>query len=398
MTKYVRGYTGMRHMSSVAGPLFEDDDFEQRLDSIPYLLGVKNGVVDLRTGKLRERREEDFLYRLVNVNYDEDAESSLIEDTVLQMMAEDTNMVEFLQKLLGYGLTGEVSEEIFPVFTAGGRNGKGVLLQTIKLIMGDFYRDVNKGLIVEHRMANGDAERGKLLGSRLVVFNELQSGDKLLASEVQLLSGGDGIPAKQLYQNPITISPRHLCLLSTNHMPEVSEVIPALMERLLCVPFPVHFKDLEHGEQPTAFSRQRDNDLKKKLAQSHHLEGVLKWMVQGAVKWYATRDLKRNAPEKVKEFSRKYFEEQDKVSSFIRQRCEVKESFSVSTSEFMHELNDWLSQEDHPRVSAKSLSSTMQRKGFAKRQTWTGRINAMSYIGLRIMYNDSFDAFGDTDS
>lgn len=385
VVKYVRGYTGMRHVSSIAGPLFEAPEFEQRLDSKPFLLGVQNGVVDLHTGTLRERRDDDCIYRLIPIDYDPDADSSFMQSTVHQIMAEDDEMTEFLQKLLGYAITGEVSEEIFPVFTAGERNGKGVLMQLLSTVMGDFFRDMNKGLIVEHRMSNGDAERAKLLGSRIAVFNELAEGEKLLASEVQILSGGDGIPAKQLYKNPITIQPRHLCILATNHMPELNEVIPALMERMLCIPFPVTFRDLEPEEMPTRFLRQRRNDLKEALR--NNISGVLKWLVEGARKWYETRDLKRNAPQKVKAFSRAYFFEQDRLAAFIQHRCERHESFKVSSSQFLNELNDWLAADGHRKMSAKSICAQMKAKGISKEQKWVDGKNVMSFVGIRIKYD-----------
>lgn len=151
------------------------------------------------------------------------------------------------------------------------------------------------------------------------------------------------------------------------------------------------FKDLEAGEESSLYLRQRDNGLKSKLRDN--LEGVLKWLVCGAVKWYASRDLKKRAPEKVKEFSRSYFEEQDKVACFIKNECETGAEYSVSTSDFTYELNDWLSADNHPRVSAKSLSATMQRKGFPKKQVWTDKRNVMSFVGIRLKRGRTGEVF-----
>ena len=79
------------------------------------------------------------------------------------------------------------------------------------------------------QVANSDAEHGKLLGARVAVFNELEPGEKLKTSEVQLLSGGDGVPATPKYRDPMTIEPRHLCILTTNHMPQLAEVVVAII-------------------------------------------------------------------------------------------------------------------------------------------------------------------------
>jgi len=396
--KYIRGYNGQRSVTAIASPNFEDPFFEEKLDNIPYLLGVRNGVVDLRTGRLRERKEADNLFRILDVDYLPDADSSLLEETVRQIMAEDDEMIEFLHKLFGYAITGDVSEEIFVIFTAGGRNGKGVLMQATEYVMGPFFKNMNKGLIVEHRMANGDAERGQLKGSRIAAFNEIEGGQRLLSSEVQLLSGGDSIPVKELYKNPTCITPRHLCILCTNHMPEVNEVKPSLMQRLLCVPFPVHFKDLRENEQPSLFVRQCQNNLKQKLKANP--EGILKWLVNGAVKWYASQNLKMTAPQKVRAFSQKYFEEQDKVTAYIQHHCEVDPEFHVSTSVFLNALNEWLQHDENcPKFNSKRLASAMAHKGFEKKQhafySNGIRRNEMSFIGLRL--KESFDIDSDDD-
>jgi len=115
----------------VAIHMFRDDNFIHLLDSKPHLLGVKNGVVDLRTGELRARLPEDMIFTVIDVTFDPEASDALIRSTVLSAMADDVEMATYIQKLLGYGCTGEVCEEIFPVFTGSGRNCKGVLVKAV---------------------------------------------------------------------------------------------------------------------------------------------------------------------------------------------------------------------------------------------------------------------------
>ena len=110
---------------------------------------------------------------------------------------------------------------------------------------------MNNGIIVDKNVSNLDAERGNLLGTRFALFNELKDGDKLKTNEVQLLSGGDKIPATPKYKDPMNIEPHFLCLLTTNHMPELSVLIAAIMERMLCIHFQVFYTNLEPGEVPT---------------------------------------------------------------------------------------------------------------------------------------------------
>ncbi len=304
-----------------------------------------------------------MLFTVLDVEYDPDADDSVMRSMVLSAMADDPEMAAFLQKLLGYGVTGEVSEEIFPVWTGSGRNTKGTLTQTLQSVLGDaFYREMTCGIIVDRNVSNMDAERGKLLGARVAVFNELKPGEKLLTNEVQLLSGGDGIPARPLYKDPMTIQPRHLCLLTTNHMPELTQVIPAIVERLLCVHFPVTFTDLEPGEEPTLYRRQRDNSLKQKLKENR--PGILKWLVDGAVAWYAAKDLKRNAPAMVKEYSRRYFEEQDKLGAFLKECCVFEANAKVSTQTLLEAYNAWAGREC--ALNDKAFPAAVRAKGIDK--------------------------------
>lgn len=211
-----------------------------------------------------------------------------------------------------------------------------------------------------------------------------------------MLSGGDGIPAKPLYKNPITIQPRHLCILTTNHMPQLSEVIPALVERLLCIPFPVTFADLDHGELLTTTRRQRDISLKERLKADS--AGVLNWLVKGAVMWYATKSLKRDAPTKVRDFCRAYFEDQDAVASFLRERCVFDPDARVASSDLLVEYNEWAERTDNKKMNAKSLASNMLRKGVIKKQMRLGGCNCQCYSGITLNASDCNDTDNIDDS
>ena len=266
---------------------------------------------------------------------------------------------------VGYAITGDVSQEIFPIFTGSGRNCKGLLTQTLMKIMGPFYVEMNVGMICERQVSNLDAERGKLFGSRIAVFNELNPGEKLKTNEVQLLSGGDGITAKPLYRDPMTIIPRHLCILATNHMPQLSQVIPAIVERLICINFPVRFTDLMEGEEPTMFKRQADKGLKTYL--DMHKSEVLTWLVQGSVAWYSNPSLKTSAPAKVVETSQAYFSEQDKISRFIMEECVLGEDFKVATNEFLRSFNSWAEEGGYSKADSTTMSEMMRNKGYVKK-------------------------------
>jgi putative DNA primase/helicase len=324
-----------------------------------------------------------MIFTAIDVPFDPDADCSDFERMMLVCMADDRAMARFMQLLLGYGITGEVCEELFAVFTGSGRNGKGGITQTLARVLGPvLYKAMNSGLICERQVSNVDAERGKLLGARVAVFDELADGEKLKTQEVQLITGGDGIPARPLYHDPMTITPRHLCILATNHMPQLSVVLPAMVLRILVVPFLVTFVDLLPGEEPTQFRRQIDPGLKARLAANP--AGVLRWLVDGAVAWYALPGgLRREAPPQVLGHGRLYFVEQDRLAAFVAQRCRLGADLAVPTADLLLAYN---AANDDAKLSAKSLAAAMRVKGFDKgRARQAGSINVNVYQGLELL-------------
>ena len=236
-------------------------------------------------------------------------------------------------------------------------------------------------ITTDRKVNNEPAELGKLMGSRIAYFKELNPEEKLRTSLVQLLSGGDAIAATPKYKPPMTITPYHTCILETNHMPVLNVVIPAIVERLLCVHFPVSFTDLGPDEAPTPLRRQIDKTLKQRMAADH--AGALAWLVQGAVAWYAEGGLKKNAPAKVTEFSREHFKDQDRLAQFMDECCELGPEKRVPTMQFLAAFNDWAF-ESGGRMTDKTMSAAMAIKGFVKAKLRVSGMRAMHYQGVSV--------------
>ena len=384
---YVLSHRGITNVMALAGPQLQDETFEQRLDSERHLIGIKGGnVVDLRTGASRRRMAEDMVHNELDVQYTAGAPvPPWMYEMVEKMMAGDLAMAAFLQRLLGYGITGEVREEVFPIWTGSGRNGKGLLTQALQQLLGNYYREMNCAIISDSRVcSNIDAERAKLLGARLAVFNELKPGEKLKTNEVQLLTGGDGIPAKALYKDPMTVMPRHLAILVTNHMPEMAEVIVAMVERLVCVEFPVTFRDLMQGEVETLTLRQGDKTLKDRLKSAKGQSALFAWLVEGAVAWYdMSESLKGSAPAKVRECTKTYLTEQDRVHSFLTEHCEFGENFRESSIHLFCAYRDI-----YTGAREAWFHGQMKAKGWVKKKIRleAGAGGLQGYEGIRVRY------------
>ena len=171
-------------------------------------------------------------------------------------------------------------------------------------------------------------------------------------------------------------------------MPELcGDVNAAMVERILVIEFPVTFVDLQEGEAPSALRRQKDPSLKRRL--ENNLPGLLKWLVDGAIAWYAKPGLRSSAPAKVLEFGRKYFAEQDNLTAFIRDHCTVGEDYKVPTMWFLEAHNKAVGKS--AAQDEKSMAKAMSAKGFAKAKARVPGYRGICYIGLTM--NSMLDTF-----
>ena len=137
-----------------------------------------------------------------------------------------------------------------------------------------------------------------------------------------------------------TLTPYQKCIVTTNYLPELDSVTPALAERLICVEFPVFFTDITSDRPVDKFIRQKDEDLPARM--QNDLPGILKWFVTGSVAWYDAPRLKMHAPEVVRAFTDRYFVEQDIFMQFLRNGCETGRTFEVKSSELLEAYNEFL--------------------------------------------------------
>ncbi|GAX86414.1 hypothetical protein CEUSTIGMA_g13824.t1 [Chlamydomonas eustigma] len=346
-------------------------------------------AVDLRDGTLRAREPEDYIHILATCDYNPNVDTCEVSDLVSQIMAGDEEMVSYLQKLLGYGITGEISEEIFVLFNGTGRNGKGVITQTLQNILGeDFVKDMEVGLICgdDRSLSNSSASMVKLGGSRIALFKESKEDEVLKTNVVQLLTGGDRIPCRDVYASAVSLTPRHLSILETNHLPSLGgDVIPAMVERIMVVHFPVTFKgDLLPGESWTPLVQPADKTLKGRLKDMRC--SFLTWLVQGSIVWYRDRNLKSSAPSAVKEFTRQYMLAEDLMAQFIEAACTIGPYNRISSNELVEYYNEWLrhTTNTRKRIDNRGMATLMNRKGFYKKSTRVNGVPTKGYEGIRV--------------
>ena len=194
----------------------------EQLDCDPWLLNVQNGTIDLRSGKLRPHDRADLATKIAPVSYDPEATCERWEMFLHSIFAGKASLIDYVKRLLGYSLTGDVREQILGIFWGSGSNGKSTLLN---LFMSDLLGP-DYALKAPHEllMVKGDehpTERADLYGKRLVAAIETDDGKRLAESLVKELTGGDAIRARRMRENFWEFRPTHKLVLCTNHKPSI---------------------------------------------------------------------------------------------------------------------------------------------------------------------------------
>jgi putative DNA primase/helicase len=255
-------------------------------DTYPYLLNCSNCVVDLRTGAMLPHTPELRLTKLCPTRYIPGARSELWERFLRDVFLEDQELIAYMQRALGYSITGETKEHKLFICWGRGENGKSTILEVLQAVLGsDYARTVPKRVVLYDRHSH-DAETAKaeLYKLRLGLFSKIAEGARLNAPLLKLLSGGDTISARHPYREYFDFTPEVKLWLFTNHKPRITDDSYAMWCRVVLIPFRAVFSN--DPKVDPAVRRDPDPDIKEKLLATENREAILAWLVQGAIAWY----------------------------------------------------------------------------------------------------------------
>lgn len=342
-------------------------------DSDPMLLGVQNGVVDLRTGSLRSGRLEDYIRKAATVAYNPNARAPRWEQFILEIVDGNQDLACFLQRLLGYFITGLVSEHILPVCYGRGRNGKDTLMETIGYVMGD-YAKAGTGELLIDTSTGGQATPHlfELQGRRLVWVTETSEGARLNVNQVKYLTGAGRISARPLYGNPIEFEATHHIILFTNHKPRVPSQSEdyAIWKRLLLIPLTLSFVD--HPAAP--HERPRDPYLKQKLINEG--EGILAWLITGCQEWQKQG---LNPPSSILQATEEYARSEDVVGLFLEDCCELHPQAKTQAQMLLEAYQKWAHVNGYPELGVRKFGERLTAQ-FSKERSSTGIV----YVGVSL--------------
>lgn len=339
------------------------------LDRDPWLLAVSNGVLDLRTGKLRPHSRADLITRTAFTKWDPEATCPRWQQFLIETFSGDYDLIEFVEKAIGYTLTGVTREQVLFLCYGEGSNGKSTLLSTMRLLMGDHATNADFSTFLLSNKSGQTGPRGdlaRLAGVRLVTSTEPEGSARFSEGTVKSITGGDPITCAFKFQDEFSFVPKFKLWLGANHKPRIRGTDHAIWRRIRLIPF----LNIVEGARI-------DKGLDVALATE--LPGILRRSVEACLRWQAEG---LEPPEAVLGATNAYREEQDTLAEFLADRCHVGPGFTVSSSALYGSYKDWATKAGDEAMSKRQFGLMIVGRGISATKLEGG--NVRGYTGVRL--------------
>ncbi|WP_167829031.1 phage/plasmid primase, P4 family [Streptomyces sp. MZ04] len=348
---------GMKGVLGIASCLDGLSAAPDRLNEDPHLFNCTMGTIDLRNGAVRDHSPADLITKIAGCGFG----AAPTFERFLGEILPDEEVRAFVQRLLGYAMLGTVREHVMAIWTGSGKNGKSTLIETVKRAFGGYGITAEPELLL-HREGAHPTGQADLMGVRLAVISETGEGQKMSASTVKRLCGGDTIRARRMRQDFIEFAPSHTLIMLTNFAPKVPGDDPALWRRLLMVPFDVVIAE-------------PDPSLPEQLALE--LDGVLTWLYEG---YRAYHQIGLAPPGAVTRRTAEYQASSDVLARFLDERTQANVNSAVGARELYGAWSTWCQGSGEEGGSEVVFAAAMARHGHAKRKS-----GSMIYPGLLLL-------------
>lgn len=351
----------------------------QEWDRDPWLLCCKNGVIDLKTGNHRPGKSNDYIKTVAPVQWKGlETPCPKWERFLNEIFEGNLELIAYVRRLLGYGITGKSTEHIFPVLEGQGRNGKGVILETLKCTLGNVAYKTEPEILLKasfnRHSGTADASLMAFRGRRIIWASETDENCRLDTSKVKELVGGDTLNGRVPYgRRQVEFTPTHLLLLLTNNKPHIPANDYALWARLHLIPFKLSFID-----KPTKPNeRKADPNLQDELKVEG--SGILAWLVRGCLAWQKEG---LNPPEIVQIATQAYQEDEDLISHFFEDCCVTSPDAEVKAGQLYAAYKKWCESMGHDVKSGTAFGKEIKLRFDSYKTTH------VFYIGIGLRFKN----------
>lgn len=327
-------------------------------DRDPHLLNCQNGTLDLRNRAFRPHDPRDMLTMIANVDYDPEARCERWERFIEEIMQGDQEKAVFLQKAMGYALTGDTRHEcLFFFYGPTSRNGKSTTIEPIMHMMGDYGKTAKPDTIALKQNPDGrgpSEDVARLAGARFVNIPEPPKNMMLSAALVKTMTGGDTVTARFLNENSFQYRPQFKLFINTNHLPSVTDTTLFSSGRVKIIPFEKHFTEQE-----------RDEGLKELFLQPENQSAILNWCLEGLC---LLRETGLNMPESVRAATEDYRQSSDKTGRFLEEEMEADPLAETKTSETYTRYQEWCGRNGYKAENMQNFKSNLANLAVIRRK------------------------------
>jgi putative DNA primase/helicase len=333
-------------------------------DAEPWLLNTPNSTVDLRDGSERPSDHLDYMIKQTSCAVAPVGTPCPIWEAFLSRVTnDDSELQQFLQRYIGYCLTGHTTEHRFVFGWGTGANGKSTFLGTIAGIFGSYSAIADMSTFVASNTERHPTDLAKLCGARLVTSQETQKGRRWDENKIKALTGGDAITARFMRMDFFDYAPTFKLFLAGNHKPHMGSVDEAMRRRLLLVPFTVQIPPAE-----------RDPSLRDRLRTEW--PAILRWAINGCLEW---QRIGLAPPMSVREATDSYFADQDTLGLWLDDCVETRSDSFARVRDLFSSWRDWAEARNFKTGTIMAFSDMLADRGFAKRRDSTGQ---RGYAGI----------------
>jgi putative DNA primase/helicase len=281
------------------------------------------------------------------------------------------NVIDFIQRAVGYSLSGDVSEQCLFILIGTGANGKSTFINALQNMFGDYAGSTPMHTLTVMPFSNGGQSNdlASIEGRRFVSASDGEAGQALAEAKIKHMTGGDEISCRALYKNYRSYRPQFKLWIATNDLPNVKGSDAAIWRRIRVIEYPV-----------TIPEEQRDPGLAEELAAE--APGILNWALQGYRDWKKSG---LRAPPEICEATSSYRRDNDLVGQFIDARCEVGEGLEATTKSLYDAYCGWCEVNGYHPMALNAFGKDMKRRGFGQKKGRMGN----SLVGIELKPNPS---------